>query len=204
MPFLMPDGRSQNYGTTVRQLLEIGGWRLALVLQQDGLAGYSVRQGQSKIDGARRGRQSGASAEVNIEALQSALKIDRTRIELAGGKPQTVKVTNTLPGAASLSITCPLGSLGGAGHHGDLRQERSERERDRGAYAHRRSQKALRSVAVADYGVADESGLESDSRRVAMTVRRQTQLAFEVNSEGVERAVDGREEDATVGYSYAG
>jgi hypothetical protein len=49
--------------------------------------------------------------KVNIEALQSALKIDRTRIELAGGKPQTVKVTNTLPGAASLSISCPLGSL---------------------------------------------------------------------------------------------
>lgn len=48
---------------------------------------------------------------VNIEALQSALKIDRTRIDLAGGKPQTVKVTNTLPGAASLSIHCPLGSL---------------------------------------------------------------------------------------------
>jgi hypothetical protein len=48
---------------------------------------------------------------VNIEALQSALKIDRTRIDLAGGKPQTVRVTNTLPGAASLSISCPLGPL---------------------------------------------------------------------------------------------
>jgi hypothetical protein len=48
---------------------------------------------------------------LNVEALQSALKIDRTRVELAGGKPQTVKVTNSLPGTASLSISCPLGPL---------------------------------------------------------------------------------------------
>jgi hypothetical protein len=49
--------------------------------------------------------------DVTLQALQSALKIDRTRIELAGGKPETVKVTNTLPGPASLSVVCPLGSL---------------------------------------------------------------------------------------------
>ncbi len=49
--------------------------------------------------------------EVNLAALQSALKIDRTRINLAGGKPQTVKVTNTLPGPASLTVACPLGPL---------------------------------------------------------------------------------------------
>jgi len=51
------------------------------------------------------------SPDVNIQALQSALKMDRTRIALAGGKPQTVKVINTLPGPASLTIACPLGSL---------------------------------------------------------------------------------------------
>jgi hypothetical protein len=53
-----------------------------------------------------------ASPDLNPEALlrslQSALKIDRTRVDLAAGKPQTLKVTNTLPGAASLSIACPL------------------------------------------------------------------------------------------------
>jgi hypothetical protein len=53
--------------------------------------------------------------KVNIEALQSALKIDRTRIELAGGKPQTAKVTNTLPGSASLTVACPLGPLSDRG-----------------------------------------------------------------------------------------
>ena len=44
---------------------------------------------------------------VSIAALQSALRIDRTRIELISGKPQTVKVTNGLPGLASLSLDCP-------------------------------------------------------------------------------------------------
>ena len=54
-------------------------------------------------------------AEVNIEALQSALKIDRTRIGLSGGKAQTVKVTNTLPGPASLTLDCPLMPLAKTG-----------------------------------------------------------------------------------------
>jgi hypothetical protein len=46
------------------------------------------------------------AADVTVESLQSALKIDRTRIDLADGKPQVVKVTNTLPGLASLTIDC--------------------------------------------------------------------------------------------------
>jgi outer membrane protein assembly factor BamB len=51
------------------------------------------------------------SPELAIAALQSAVKIDRTSIELAGSKPQTVKVTNTLLGPASLSIGSPVGPL---------------------------------------------------------------------------------------------
>ncbi len=56
-----------------------------------------------------------AVPNISIEALQSALKIDRTRIELSAAKPETINVTNTLPGPASLSIACatkPLGETG--------------------------------------------------------------------------------------------
>jgi hypothetical protein len=42
-----------------------------------------------------------------IAALQSAIRIDRTRVDLAGGQQQTIRVTNTLPGAVSLSVDCP-------------------------------------------------------------------------------------------------
>jgi hypothetical protein len=42
-----------------------------------------------------------------IGQVQSALKIDRTSINVTPGKPQTIKVTNTLPGPAHLSIECP-------------------------------------------------------------------------------------------------
>jgi hypothetical protein len=49
-----------------------------------------------------------ASVATNLEALQSALKIDRTSIELAVGQSQTVKITNTLPGPASLTVDCPF------------------------------------------------------------------------------------------------
>jgi hypothetical protein len=49
-----------------------------------------------------------ATTEANLEALQSALKIDRTSIEITAGQPQTVKITNTLPGPASLTIDCLL------------------------------------------------------------------------------------------------
>jgi hypothetical protein len=42
-----------------------------------------------------------------LATLQSALKIDHTRIDLIVGQPQTVKVTNTLPGPASLTVECP-------------------------------------------------------------------------------------------------
>jgi hypothetical protein len=48
-------------------------------------------------------------------SIQSALKIDRTRVELAPGKPQSIKVTNTLPGPASLSVACPLKPLAETG-----------------------------------------------------------------------------------------
>jgi len=44
---------------------------------------------------------------VSLAALQSALQIDRTRIDLAPGQPQTIKVTSALPGPASLSVDCP-------------------------------------------------------------------------------------------------
>jgi len=44
---------------------------------------------------------------ISLAALQSALKIDRTRVEIPAGKSATVNVTNTLPGLASLSIACP-------------------------------------------------------------------------------------------------
>jgi hypothetical protein len=47
-----------------------------------------------------------AMPNISIGALQSALKMDRTSVELVDGKPQSIKVTNTLPGPASLSITC--------------------------------------------------------------------------------------------------
>jgi hypothetical protein len=45
-----------------------------------------------------------APPNVSIAALQSALKIDQTRIQLVPGKPQTIHVTNTLPGPASLTV----------------------------------------------------------------------------------------------------
>ena len=44
---------------------------------------------------------------ISLEAIQSALKIDRTHIDLTAAKPESIKVTNTLPGPASLSISCP-------------------------------------------------------------------------------------------------
>jgi hypothetical protein len=47
--------------------------------------------------------------------LQSALKIDRTRIEVTPTKPETIKVTNTLPGPASLSVACPYRPLSETG-----------------------------------------------------------------------------------------
>jgi hypothetical protein len=46
-----------------------------------------------------------------IAALQSALKIDRTSVKLVPGKPQIIKVTNSLPGPASLSIASPYQAL---------------------------------------------------------------------------------------------
>jgi hypothetical protein len=52
---------------------------------------------------------------VTLESLQSALKIDRTKVVLVAGKPQTVKVTNTLPGPASLSVACPYRPLAETG-----------------------------------------------------------------------------------------
>jgi len=47
--------------------------------------------------------------------LQSALNIDRTRIELKPGKSETIKVTSSLPGKASLSVECPLRPLAQTG-----------------------------------------------------------------------------------------
>ena len=66
--------------------------------------------GKAKPDSRAPGEAGSVSQppDVTIRQLQSALKIDRTRIDLAGGRPQTVKVTNTLPGPASLTIDCPL------------------------------------------------------------------------------------------------
>jgi hypothetical protein len=52
---------------------------------------------------------------ISIEKLQSALKIDRTRIELTAGKAQEIHVTNTLPGPASLSVACPYRPLAQTG-----------------------------------------------------------------------------------------
>ena len=48
-----------------------------------------------------------AAPNVSLAEIQSALKIDRTRIDLIDGKPETVRITNTLPGPASLSVACP-------------------------------------------------------------------------------------------------
>ncbi|HEY3840435.1 MAG TPA: hypothetical protein VGL72_27875 [Bryobacteraceae bacterium] len=48
-----------------------------------------------------------AAPTVTIEKLQSALQVDRTYVELSPGKSQEVRVTNTLPGPASLAIQCP-------------------------------------------------------------------------------------------------
>jgi len=44
---------------------------------------------------------------ISISSLQSALRIDKTRVDLIAGKPQTINVTNSLPGPASLSVSCP-------------------------------------------------------------------------------------------------
>ncbi len=52
---------------------------------------------------------------ISLSALQSALKLDRTHVELSGGKPETLRVTNTLPGLASLSISCPIKPMSEAG-----------------------------------------------------------------------------------------
>ncbi len=52
---------------------------------------------------------------ISIAALQSALKLDRTHVELSASQPQTLRVTNTLPGLASLSITCPTKALSETG-----------------------------------------------------------------------------------------
>ena len=62
----------------------------------------------SASKGAGTAESLGVPPNVTIEALQSALRIDRTQIELNAREPQTLKVTNTLPGPASLSIECPL------------------------------------------------------------------------------------------------
>jgi hypothetical protein len=45
--------------------------------------------------------------EKMLQQVQSALKIDRNRIELKAGKPETIKVTNTLQGRATLSVESP-------------------------------------------------------------------------------------------------
>ena len=50
-----------------------------------------------------------------MDALQSGVKADRTQVELSAGKSENVKFTNTLPGAASLSVVCPIGTLKDAG-----------------------------------------------------------------------------------------
>ena len=52
-----------------------------------------------------------ASPEMNIATLQSAVKIDRTRIDITDGKPQVVRITNTLPGTVSLSLQPPAGII---------------------------------------------------------------------------------------------
>jgi hypothetical protein len=51
----------------------------------------------------------------SLAELQSALKIDRTNIQLIINKPATVKVTNTLPGPASLTVACPYKDLAETG-----------------------------------------------------------------------------------------
>ena len=56
-----------------------------------------------------KGAESAPEApRVTIEELQSAVKIERTEFDLAGDKPQTVRLTNTLPGPVTFSIDCPL------------------------------------------------------------------------------------------------
>jgi len=44
---------------------------------------------------------------VSVAGLQSALQIDRTRVNLVPGKSETIRVTSSLPGLASLSVDCP-------------------------------------------------------------------------------------------------
>ncbi len=79
--------------------------------------GASESAGKGKSDSTAPGEAGsmGQSPEANLAALQSAVKIDRIRIDLTGGKPETVKITNTLPGPASLMVVCPLGPLAGLG-----------------------------------------------------------------------------------------
>lgn len=52
---------------------------------------------------------------ISIADLQSALKIDRTHVDLTSAKSETVRVTNTLPGPATLSIVSPQKPLAETG-----------------------------------------------------------------------------------------
>lgn len=52
---------------------------------------------------------------IDIEKLQSAVKIDRTNLDIAGDKPTTAKLVNTLPGNVTLSINCPLRPIADTG-----------------------------------------------------------------------------------------
>lgn len=72
-------------------------------------------QGDSKPGPAPTSLPAAPDPAALVASLQSALKIDRTRVELVPGKPQSIKVTNTLPGPASLSVACPLKPLAETG-----------------------------------------------------------------------------------------
>lgn len=50
-----------------------------------------------------------------VARIQSAIQIDHTRVEIVPGRPQSIKVTNTLPGPATLSVSCPLKPLESTG-----------------------------------------------------------------------------------------
>jgi hypothetical protein len=64
--------------------------------------------GEKKSTDPRSAGSAPEPPKVTIEGLQSAVKIERTEFDLAGDKPQTVKLTNTLPGPVAFSIECPL------------------------------------------------------------------------------------------------
>jgi len=56
-----------------------------------------------------------APPRVDLAEIQSAVKIEKSSIDLVAGKPQTIKLVNTLPGPVSLTIATALAPISKSG-----------------------------------------------------------------------------------------